>query len=135
MEKAALPYHAGHLEQVEKVLQDFLKWRPDGRWSELDTQELLDDSYPETLKDALVNELMDISGEFEKCYAQMCPFGVMDFDQIKKLQEQWDKLFDGCEVLPEDLLAEALECPTPLDVAQLLVPVPGGQFNELGLLI
>ena len=132
LEKASLPYDAAHLRQVAAVLQDFLKQRPDGIWTELDTQGWLDASYPEALKTALFNDIATAAKEFETCYARaLRPFGLLDADQLKELQTQWDKLFDGFEVLPACFLEEAFGIATPLDAAQLLVPISGGQFYRL----
>ncbi|MFZ5590301.1 MAG: CRISPR-associated helicase Cas3' [Bacillota bacterium] len=132
LEGGALPYRDAHLQQVARVLEKFLIDKPDGILEELLVQELLDASYPAELRQELMGAVREKMQAFERNFVrEMLPLGVQDSDTVRRLQEAWDEQFDGVEILPEALLPEAKAAPTPLDVAQLLVPVSHRQFARL----
>ncbi|WP_018086178.1 DEAD/DEAH box helicase [Desulfurispora thermophila] len=114
------------------VLEQFLRDKPDGVLEELLVQELLDASYPRDLQQELVAAVQEKMQAFERDFVrEMLPLGVSDGSTVRRLQEAWDELFDGVEVLPAAFLQEAHDAPTPLDVAQLLVPLSHRQFARL----
>jgi len=55
---------------------------------------------------------------------EFVPYGPRDIDQQQDLEERWQELFDGEEVLPDVLLERARQEPTWLGRARYLVPVP-----------
>lgn len=131
-DNAFLPYDRDHLAQVLSVLRKHGQDRPDGTWSELDTQTYLDESYPSDLKALLSQELQRRSEEFDRYFVkELRPFGARNADDLKRLSVEWEQLFDGFEVLPESLLPEARQAHSSLDVVQLLVPISGKQFRRL----
>lgn len=131
-QKEFLPYECEHLIQVKSVLHQYLGDYPDGHIREDLIQEILDKSYPNSLKDRLVRDLNTKIEEFNSAFIkEYRPFGITDQTNVKMLQEKWDELFDGYEVLPVNLVKEAEKMTTHFDVLQLLVPIYGNLFFRL----
>ncbi|MCL5290440.1 MAG: CRISPR-associated helicase Cas3' [Bacillota bacterium] len=126
------PYEKEHLLKVREVLHNFLICNPSGLISETQIQTLLDQSYPEDIKQELLRSIEDKINSFYHNFVQgLLPLGVQDSTTIRELREQWDNLFDGEELLPEQYLSDALNAPNTLEAAQYLIPVSGVLVKQL----
>lgn len=98
LEGGARPYRDAHLQQVARVLEQFLSDKPGGILEELLVQELLDASYPVELQQELMGAVWEKMQAFERNFVrEMLPLGVHDSDIVRRLQEAWDEQFDGVE--------------------------------------
>ncbi|GAB6181346.1 CRISPR-associated helicase/endonuclease Cas3 [Desulfotomaculum defluvii] len=128
------PYSQEHLEHVLIVLKEFFKGKPTGELDEDTIQKMLDQSYPQSLKQELLIKISQKMEEFDRYFInELIPLGVNDICTINRLRESWDDLFDGKELLPDIYLEKAIQAETPLDVANYLVTVSNSQFNGLKL--
>jgi CRISPR-associated endonuclease/helicase Cas3 len=129
---AHLPYRHDHLQRTLEVLESFLTKDPRGLIVETTVQELLDTSYPESLRRELENEIDSKIGAMNKEYIEpFVPFGKRDDSVNRFLEEEWQKLFDGEEVLPMDLIPCAAREPGWLGRTRYHVPISGRRFAQL----
>ncbi|MBI3929290.1 MAG: hypothetical protein HY319_27335 [Armatimonadetes bacterium] len=66
-------------------------------------------------------------------FREACVAGLRAFQSQPELVRKFDKMFNGCEVLPWGLMVDygQLEEEQPLESSQLLVPVSWRQFRRL----
>ncbi len=125
-----LPYGEEHLKEVLRALERFCR----GDVRELgDSQvyELLNESYPAELKTKLEERVAAHTARLRKAFLDdWKPFGLESSDERKRLEEQWENLFDGKEVLPEGLVEEARAQGGFLGLARFLVPISQAQFMQ-----
>lgn len=126
------PYEKEHLEQTHAALESFMKDHPSGLLAEKLVNPLLDLSYPSGLQKRLLTAITSRSESLKQLFIDpFVPFGANDDSQTKQLEEQWDELFDGQEVLPESLVPEASLGPSWLARARYFVPISGKRFCHL----
>jgi hypothetical protein len=95
-------------------------------------QEVLDDSYPAELRQELIHAITGKWQALEKNFVEpFVPFGVNDSTHTSQLEEQWEMLFDGQEVLPQELLPQASKEQSWLARARYLVSISGRRFGSL----
>jgi len=90
----------------------------------------LDEIYKDDIADSWQEEFQKITKEFEDiCINTLRPFATADYN----LEDQFSKLFDGIEVLPNDLYDEFLYKKEidPIMANELLVPIRWGQYHML----
>lgn len=129
--RSHLPYDQEHLNSVAKALEGFCGSTPrdlcDGN-----IDELLDRSYPDGLREALEAQIREKTERIESAFLdEWKPFGLDSPDEYRALEQQWEDLFDGCEVLPESLIQEAKDAASRLAAARHFVPISGDRFREL----
>ena len=143
--RGELPYDAGHLANVLKVLRRFV----DGGARDLsdrDLSELMEESYSEEMKQTLALEIEAQAGRLRKAFLDdWKPFGLQSRGECETLEKAWEKLFDGSEVLPECLVPKAQAESSKLGAARYMVPLSGYQMarywgemdwhEELGCLV
>ncbi|NLP42923.1 MAG: CRISPR-associated helicase Cas3' [Veillonellaceae bacterium] len=130
--KETAPYNPNHLQQVLGTLKNYIAETHNGVWDESLAGELVDKSYPSDMKEELLLKINHFVEEFETNFANtLQPFGGQSLETIKTQLAQWDKLFDGIEILPECLIQEALSSHNNLEVDRLKVPITQSQFNRL----
>lgn len=126
-----LPYDARHLAAVAKALEQFCGGR-DRDFHDGTVDELLDLSYPDELCKALEDQIRDKTARIDSAFlTQWKPFGLDSLDECHALEQQWEDLFDGYEVLPESLVHKAKSTDSRLAAARYLVPISGNQFRRL----
>ncbi len=127
-----LPYDEDHLRQTQATLDSFLKRVPSGLLDEKRVTEMLDDSYPAHLRTGLERAITSKCEKLKRVLADsLVPFGARDPGHAEWLEEQWERLFDGHEVLPEALITEASRETGWLGRARYLVPVSGRALYAL----
>jgi CRISPR-associated endonuclease/helicase Cas3 len=84
-------------------------------------------------RDDLANEFRTVVRKQLRTFEQFCLDRLQAFDSDDRLEETFDSLFDGVEVLPSALETEFVRIAnhSPLDAAGLLVPIRYGQFYGL----
>lgn len=90
----------------------------------------LDEIYKDDIADLWQEEFRKITKEFEDvCINTLRPFATADYN----LEDQFSKLFDGIEVLPNDLYDEFLYKKEidSIMANELLVPIRWGQYHML----
>lgn len=117
------PYDERHLDQVARALMKFC----DGGSRDLsnrDVHDLLGQSYPDHLKERLEQQIPDKVDKLNNAFLRdWKPFGL-DNDKIRRdLENEWESLFDGQEVLPESFLEMAQAESTFTGAARYLVPI------------
>jgi CRISPR-associated endonuclease/helicase Cas3 len=126
-----LPYEKDHLDSTMGALKKCISEK-NGILAETDIQDMLNDSYPDNLKANLQQQMASglhrIRESFEKGFT---PFGGQDQSHFQELEQQWEQLFDGNEVLPELFLEKAVAEKSWLARARYLVPVSGRKFARL----
>ncbi|HXM44063.1 MAG TPA: CRISPR-associated helicase Cas3' [Bryobacteraceae bacterium] len=119
-----LPYAAGHLEQVLAALRSYCQQNPSRLIAERRIPELLDRSYPAqlatSLRDAIVRRSGEVTGTL---LASFRAFGARDTTEVSALEQAWEELFDGGEVLPSNLLELARKSTSWTARSRYLVPV------------
>ncbi len=126
------PYEEDHLKQTKLALEFFLRDHASGLLEERLIAPLLDLSYPSDLQTKLHTAIARKSARLKELFVDpFVPFGANDASQIRKLEEQWEELFDGQEVLPESLVPKASQEPSWLARARYLVPISGRTFFRL----
>lgn len=131
-ERTYKPYNREHLIKVSEVLCDFLNGNPTGLINEIQIQTLLDQSYPDSLKQELKKSIEDkLINFYQNFVYELLPLGVQDSRTLKQLRERWDDLFDGEELLPEQYINGALNASNSLEVAQYLIPASGALIKRL----
>jgi CRISPR-associated endonuclease/helicase Cas3 len=125
------PYDEEHLATTLDVLKKCIDER-NGILAELDIEGMLNESYPPQLKSKLEqqmsSQLQRIRDSFGRSFM---PFGGQDQNHFKALEQQWEELFDGNEVLPESLREKAAAERSWLARARYLVPISGRKFAML----
>jgi CRISPR-associated endonuclease/helicase Cas3 len=125
------PYDSEHLEATRKVLERCVKER-DGLLAEMAVQAMLNDSYPESLKSQLKQQISRKSKEVRNAFdSNFAPFGQKDQSYYADLAREWEELFDGHEVLPESFVPEATREESWLARARYLVPISAFRFRVL----
>lgn len=128
--KPCLPYVEEHLGQVLSVLVAYCAGasRPLG---DGDVQALLDSSYPEELSARLVAETRAKMASIQRLFIdEWQPWGISCSAERKQLEEQWEALFEGREVLPAKFLEEAQQDGSWAGTARYLVPMSEHQFRR-----
>jgi CRISPR-associated endonuclease/helicase Cas3 len=119
-----LPYVAGHLEQVLAALRWYCQENPSRLIAERTIRELLDRSYPAelatSLRDAITRRSREVTGTV---LASFRAFGARDTTEVSALEQAWEELFDGGEVLPSNLLELARKSTSWTARSRYLVPV------------
>jgi CRISPR-associated endonuclease/helicase Cas3 len=90
----------------------------------------LDEIYKDEIAEQWQKEFIKASNEFESvCVNTLRPFGTAD----DGLEDQFGKMFDGIEVLPNDLYDEydKKKADEPIAANDLLVPMRWGQYHML----
>lgn len=130
--RGTLPYDHDHLSGVKSLLKQYIRDYPQGFLRENLIQDLLDASYPQSLKNQLEKDLEEKLNDFQRYFIEEYrPFGIRDNLTIREIREKWDELFDGFEVLPEKFIEEGRKANNTLEVAKLMVPIHGSQFRRL----
>lgn len=128
--KQHLPYDQEHLDSVAKALNGFCGSALRDLYDR-DIDELLDRSYPDGLREALEAQIREKTERIESAFLnQWKPFGVDSPDEYRALEQQWEDLFDGSEVLPESLIQKAKNAGSRLAAARYFVPIPGYRFRQ-----
>lgn len=129
--KPYLPYNEEHLNSVAKALDEFSGSSPRDLYDR-SIDELLDRSYPDNLKDALEAQVQEKTDRIESAFLMHWkPFGLDSPDEYCGLEQQWEELFDGYEVLPDSLIEPAKQTDSRLASARYLVPISGDWFRRL----
>lgn len=127
-----LPYQAQHLVAVRQVLLNFIQDCPDGILEESDIPTLIDSSYPDSLRQQLVEEIKVKSESFQRYVVQeYLPFGMASLEHMRELVDQWEKMFDSIEVIPSVFASKAREADNSLEANQYLVPISYSQLYRL----
>jgi CRISPR-associated endonuclease/helicase Cas3 len=125
------PYKENHLAATLNVLKKCIDEK-EGILAESEIETMLNASYPEDLKSELRQEISSKSQRIRDNFAEsFVPFGKQDQSHFKELEEQWEDLFDGHEVLPESLRDRAAAEESWLARARYLVPISGKKFAAL----
>lgn len=124
-----LPYDKMHMATVRAALHEFC--RSESRnFSDADADNLLEASYTEDLKQQLRIQITEKTDDLRRLFLDnWTPFGLAK-DERKQLEEQWEALFDGKEVLPESLVPEAKAAGTKLGAASYFVPISHSQTRR-----
>ncbi len=131
-QQPSLPYEEAHLKQTQAALGDYLSDHASGLLEEKLITPLLELSYPADLRMKLHNAIATKSERLKELFVDpFMPFGANDASQTKSLEEQWEELFDGQEVLPESLLPHASQEGSWLARARYLVPISGSMLLRL----
>jgi len=126
-----LPYEEGHLGAVLSTLQAFLDGRPERELAESEIQSLIDSSYPASMRDGLFRTISEKSSELRSCFIDtFLPFGMADGEVLRNLEEKWEELFDGEEVLPAGLVEVARSESSWVGRARYLVPISRRRFVQ-----
>ena len=119
-----LPYEESHLKQTQEALHSFISDHPSAMIEETMVTPLLDRSYPCDLRAKLHRAITAKSEKLKEFFVEpFIPFGATDCTHTKALEQQWEELFDGEEVLPESLAPQALQEDSWLARARYLVPI------------
>jgi hypothetical protein len=127
-----LPYEPEHLATVRRALHQFLGDKRACEIQERQVQDLVDTSYPDSLRIALTNKLNQRASEIRANLIETFePWGITDVSNVGQLAKEWERLFDGEEILPESFvpLAEAEE--SWIARTRYLVPISRRQFRRL----
>lgn len=131
-QQPSLPYEEAHLRQTQAALADYLSDHASGLLEEKLIAPLLELSYPADLRAELHDALATKSERLKELFVDpFMPFGANDASQTKILEEQWEELFDGQEVLPQSLLPQASQEVSWLARARFLVPISGRMLSRL----
>ena len=128
-EKAAFrPYKQVHLEATLAALDYWIRL-DDGFLIEKRVTEILDRSYPDSLRAELKEEIEMKWRQVKENFADsFLPFGMTDQSRVEDLARQWEDLFDGYEVLPKSLLSKAQQESSWIARARYFVPISGQRF-------
>lgn len=127
-----LPYEEEHLSTVLKVLQRFLAVCAGGELRERELGDFINQSYPEYLRTRLADTIQQRSAEIKASLIDSFePWGMSDASEIGRLGEEWEKLFDGEEVLPASLENRVAQEETWAGKARHLVPISRRQYARL----
>jgi CRISPR-associated endonuclease/helicase Cas3 len=127
-----LPYDGDHLARVMETLTSFLQEHPSAELNERLVQGLVDKSYPKAMADQLRKHVVEHRETVTRSLVSTFqPYGRRVMEEIRTLDELWEKLFDGEEILPETLIESARAEESWLGCARYLVPVSQGQFARL----
>ena len=130
--KSELPYEAKHLCTVLETLRRFLAASADGRLAERQILDLINQSYPDELRTTLRNTIQQRSTEIKSSLIDRFePWGISDASVISRLGEQWEKLFDGEEVIPVQLESRVAQEETWAGKVRHLVPISRRQYVRL----
>lgn len=130
--KPYLPYRDDHLQTTLSVLEEFVAGDHHGILAEDQIQTLLDCSYPKSLKEEFACQIHSKIRDLDKHFLQpFAPFGAEDDGNARILDQQWQELFDGEEVLPESLRPQAVQEISWIGRARYFVPIPGRKFSRL----
>jgi CRISPR-associated endonuclease/helicase Cas3 len=125
-----LPYTEEHLDVVADVLKQFCE-RDETSLTDSAVDVLLNSSYPAGLKVQLERQIKEKAERLQKLFVDdWKPFGLQSSKEREALEEQWASLFDGNEVLPEALIADAKAQGSWLGAARYLVPIAGRQYRQ-----
>lgn len=126
-----LPYREDHLHTTCQVLATCISSRG-GLLSDSSIQQMLDTSYPENLKQELAEQVTGKLGQLQKLFVEpFAPFGMDDDQHLAQLDRQWERLFDGQEVLPASLREQAAQERSWLARTRYLVPISGRKYARL----
>lgn len=129
--KPSLPYRDEHLHATQQTLEDCIR-SEQGLLLDSSLQRMLDSSYPEPLKNELAEQMLRKSEELNEHFVRpFTPFGMQDGRLLAELDERWEQLFDGQEVLPESLHPQAAQADSWLERARYLVPISGRKYATL----
>ena len=127
-----LPYEREHLEAVLGALRSFLEEQQDREIVEREVGELIDRSYPKRLREQLSQT---VGRRVEEVQSNLIdtfePFGMGDWESVRRLAEEWEKLFDGEEVLTESLVERARSEASWLGRTRYFVPISRRQMAKL----
>jgi CRISPR-associated endonuclease/helicase Cas3 len=127
-----LPYEEEHLASVLGVIRRFLAGRAEGELWEREIGDLINQSYPEYLRTRLGDTIQRRSAEIRASLIDSFePWGMGDESAVRRLGEEWEKLFDGEEVLPAGLESLAAREETWAGKARHLVPISSRQYSRL----
>lgn len=130
--KPYLPYRQDHLRTTLSALKAFETGDHGGILAEEHTQTLLDDSYPEALKEEMASQIRSKMEELNRHFIEtFAPFGMKNEYLVRSLDRQWQNLFDGEEVLPLCLRSQAVREASWLGRARYFVPISGRRFAQL----
>lgn len=126
-----LPYRQGHLDATGQVLAACMSSQA-GLLSHSSIQQMLDASYPQHLKHELTEQTVEKLKDLQKFFVQpFAPFGMKDDHHLAQLGGQWERLFDGQEVLPAPLREQAGQERSWLARSRYLVPISGRKYAQL----
>jgi len=119
------PYDKEHLSRVLELLRGLSSTAESTLLTEKRMAGLLDESYPDSLKSSLKAKLSKTFEDISKYVIdEFTPYGPRDVAQRDELEQQWQALFDGEEVLPDVLLGQIGQDAGWLERARYMVPVP-----------
>lgn len=127
-----LPYTREHLSATHQAINACIASEGGLLWDGL-IQQMLDSSYPSTLKRELAEQITKKARELHELFVEpFAPFGMQDDQKLSQLDRQWEQLFDGQEVLPDGrLLERAAQEASWLARARYLVPISGRKYMTL----
>lgn len=126
-----LPYREDHLYATHDTVEKWISSHG-GLLEDSHVQEMLDSSYPSSLKDELTSEATKKLGQLQRLFVEpFAPFGMQDDHHLAQLHRQWEELFDGEEVLPEMLRERAAQQESWLARSRDLVPISGRKYAAL----
>ena len=119
-------YEDGLVQGALKILEKHANTRP---IDEASVQDWLDEIYTGEVLEQWDEVYEKTAREFRTVFLEP----LRPFDSDPNLEEEFDKLFDGLEVLPACLKEEyeALKEKNPLEASQLLVPISWGRWHQL----
>ncbi len=125
-----LPYDKEHLDTVQFTLDSFC--RGGARiLSDRDTCGMLDNSYPVGLRTRLAAEISSKAARLDQLLlGEWKPFGMETNEVMRQLEEQWSDLFDGDEVLPEQLAQTAKLEGSRLGASRYFVPIAERKLRQ-----
>jgi CRISPR-associated endonuclease/helicase Cas3 len=127
----SLPYDQEHLEATKRSLETIVSLHAGIIW-ESGLQETIDSSYPDGLKNQLIEQTSEKLGRLIELFVEpFAPFGMTDGKQLAQLNRQWEQLFDGQEVLPASLRESAALETSWLGRGRYLVPISGRKYASL----
>jgi hypothetical protein len=124
------PYIEEHLGTVADVLGKFCE-HGESDLTDGSVDALLNDSYPADMKTELDRQITYKTKRLQELFVDdWQPFGLTPSNERQELEKQWESLFDGSEVLPEELIADAKAQGSWLGAARYLVPIAGQQHGN-----
>ena len=131
-EVPALPYDREHLNAVLGALRGHCGEMEYAPLAEKAMAGLLNMSYPQSMKENLSRAIQTGFKDIRKhVVEEFTPYGPRDAAQRDDLEQRWQDLFDGEEVLPDVLVDRARRESSWLGRARYMVPVPSRWLGRL----
>jgi CRISPR-associated endonuclease/helicase Cas3 len=126
------PYERQHLDAVLDALRHHCRGTGRALLQEKAMAHLIDLSYPQLMKENLTRAFQARFRDIrEHIVEEFTPYGPRDAAQRDDLEQRWQALFDGEEVLPDVLVDQARQESTWLGRKRYMVPVPSHWLGRL----